>query len=381
MSLLSFNRGLVVVAALALASCGGKPAGPPGGAGMGGPAPVGVMVVAPRPVSLTVELTGRTSAFLVSDVRPQVSGIVQSRSFQEGGYVHAGQSLFQIDPAPYRAALRSAEANLAQAQATLTSARLKAERYKDLVGVNAVSRQDNEDAQAAFQLAQANVSAQEAAVDQARINLGYTRVTSPVTGRIGKSSVTPGALVTANQTAALATVQDLDKIYVDVSQSAADLLKLRQQLSTGDLGPPRSAEVTLTLDDGSTYPLTGHLEFADVTVDQGTGAVGLRAVFDNPKGVLLPGLFVRATLKKGVVAGGVTVPQGAISRTPTGQATVLVVGAGSRAEPRPVTLGQMIGDQWLVLAGLQAGDRVIVDGLQKVRPGAPVAPTLVPSKR
>ncbi len=365
------------LAVLGLAGCGGPPAGGP----PRGPAPVGVVAVQPQPVDLDIELTGRTSAFLTSDVRPQVSGVVQSRSFTEGGLVRAGQPLFQIDPAPYQATLNSARASLAQAQATLSSAKLKAERYRDLVALNAVSRQDNDDAQSAYQQAQATVAVQQAAVDQARINLDYTHVRAPVSGRIGKSSVTPGALVTANQAAALATVQDLSKIYVDVTESAADLLKLRQQLSQGKLGPPDTAEVTLTLDNGTVYPIPGRLQFSDVTVDQGTGTVGLRALFPNPKGELLPGLFVRATLRKGVVANGILAPQGAVTRSPTGQASVMVVGPKGTAELRPIVTGQTVGDKWLVTSGLNPGDRVIVEGLQMVRPGAPVKPTVLPTTR
>jgi membrane fusion protein (multidrug efflux system) len=340
---------------------------------MGGGAPeVGVVTVKTQPVELTVELPGRTSAYLVSDVRPQVGGVIQARLFQEGANVRAGQPLYQIDPALFRAAYHSAQAGLAQAEASLTSAKLKADRYKDLVAINAVSHQDYDDAVATYQQDVANVAAQEAAVDQARINLDYTRVTSPIGGRIGKSSVTPGALVTASQATALATVQELDKIYVDVTQSAADLLKLEQAFSQGSLGRPASAEVKLELDDGSTYPIAGHLEFSDVTVDQGTGTVDVRAVFPNPNGVLLPGLFVRAELKKAVAADGILIPEAAVSRDPQGEAVALVVGPGEVVEQRVLVLGQTVGTQWLVTSGLKPGERVIVDGLQKVRPGAPV---------
>jgi len=365
--------------AVALVACGPK-APAAGGPGMGGPSEVGVVVVQPQAVPLTAELNGRTSAFLVSEVRPQVSGVVQARLFKEGAMVRAGQPLYQIDPATYRATLQSAEAGLAQAQAVLTSAKLKADRYKELVAINAVSRQDNDDAQAAYQQATANVAAQNAAVQQARINLGYTRVLAPISGRIGKSAVTAGALVTANQTEALSVIQQVDKIYVDVTQSAADLLKLKRDMAQGELGQPASAEVRLTLDDGSTYPLPGRLEFTDVTVDPGTGSVGLRAVFPNPEGVLLPGLYVRAKLTKGVATSGMLVPQPAVSRAPGGQATAFVVGAGNKAEPRQLTLGQSLGDKWLVTGGLKPGDRVIVEGLQKVAPGALVKPVVIASK-
>lgn len=360
--------------AITQASCGGKSAG---GQGMGGPAAVGVVVAAIQPVGLTTDLSGRTSAYLVSEVRPQVSGVVKARLFQEGAYVRAGQSLYQIDPATYRASLDSAQAGLAQAQAQLTTAKLKADRYKDLVAINAVSRQDNDDAQATYQQALANVAAQKAAVQQARINLDYTRVTAPISGRIGKSSVTPGALVTAGQATALTTVQDVSKIYVDVTQSASDLLKLRRDMADGKLGRSGSAQVTLTLEDGSAYPTPGRLEFSDITVDPGTGSVGLRAVFPNPDGVLLPGLYVHAKLDKGVASSSMLIPQAAVTRTPTGDATVYVVGAGDKAEIRPITATQTIGDKWLVTSGLKPGERVIVEGLQQVRPGAAVKPAII----
>jgi membrane fusion protein (multidrug efflux system) len=377
----ALSAAALAVVALALAACGQAKGGAGAGMGAGGPSPVGVVVAKTEPVTLTSELTGRTSAHLVSEVRPQVSGIVKARLFTEGGYVRAGQPLYQIDPATYQAAYNSAAAGLAQAQATATAARLKAERYKSLVEINAVSKQDNDDAQAAAQQAAANVAAQKAAVDTARINLGYTRVLAPISGRIGKSSVTPGALVTASQATALATVQDLSKIYVDLTQSSADMLKLQRDLATGQLGRSGSAQVTLKLEDGSTYPISGRLEFSDVTVDPTTGSVGLRATFDNPQGVLLPGMYVRAVLGKGVASNSMLIPQPAVSRTPKGDATVFVVGAKGAAEIRPITVSQTVGDKWLVTSGLQPGDQVIVEGLQKVRPGAPVKPAVITAQR
>ncbi|MBO9707904.1 MAG: efflux RND transporter periplasmic adaptor subunit [Caulobacter sp.] len=364
--------------ALTLAACGqGKGAGGAGGMGAGGPTPVGVVVAKTEPVSLSSELQGRTSAVLVSEVRPQVGGIVKARLFTEGAYVRAGQPLYQIDPATYQAAYNSAVAGLAQAQATATAARLKAERYKGLVEINAVSKQDNDDAQAAALQATANVAAQKAALDNARINLGWTKVVSPISGRIGKSSVTPGALVTTNQATALATVQDLSRIYVDLTQSSAEMLKLQQAFSSGQLGRSGSAQVTLKLEDGSTYPIPGRLEFSDVTVDPTTGSVGLRAVFDNPNGVLLPGMYVRAVLSKGTTPNGMLIPQGGVSRDPKGAATVMVVNAKGLAEPREITTSQTVGDKWLVTSGLKPGEQVIVEGLQKVRPGAPVKPAVI----
>ena len=363
---------------LALAACGAKPqAGP----GPNAPADVGVVVAHIEPVTLTSELSGRTSAFLVSEVRPQVGGVIQARLFQEGSYVRAGQPLYQIDPATYRATFDSASAGLAQAQAAYTSAKLKADRYKDLVAINAVSRQDNDDAQSAAQSAAANVQAQRAAVAQARINLAYTRVFAPISGRVGKSSVTPGALVTASQATALATVQNLDKVYVDVTQTSSDLLKLRRDVAAGAVGGPTSAQVQLILEDGSIYPIPGTLAFSDITVDPGTGSIGLRAVFPNPNGLLLPGLYVRARITKGVATSGMLIPQPAVSRDPKGHATVYVVGAGGKAELRPIAVAQTVGDKWLVTAGLKPGEQVIVEGLQKVHPGSPLKPALLGAKR
>ena len=361
---------MAIALAIGLAACGSKAAGP------GGPAPteVGVVTLRTQPVALTAELNGRTSAFLVADVRPQVSGIIQARLFQEGANVRRGQALYQIDPATYRAALASAQAGQAQAEATLGSAKLKAERYKDLVAINAVSRQDNDDAQAAYQQARANVAAQAAAVQQARINLQYTRVLAPISGRVGKSSVTPGALVTADQATALATVQDLNQIYVDVTQSATDLLKLRRDLAQGR---PGDAQVTLTLEDGSSYPIAGRLQFSDITVDPGTGSVGLRAVFPNPRGELLPGLYVRARLSRAIAPAAILVPQAAVNRDSSGGATVFVVGPGDKATSRAITVSQTVGDSWLATGGVTAGERVIVDGLQKISPGAAVKPVQV----
>lgn len=361
--------GATLALALLLSACGAKPQGGPD---PNAPANVGVVVIRTEPVNLTMELSGRTSASLVSEVRPQVNGVIKARLYQEGSNVRAGQALYQIDPAIYRASLDSANAALAQAQATATSAKLKADRYRELVAINAVSKQDNDDAQAAAQSAAANVQAQRAAVQQARINLDYTQVHAPISGRIGKSSVTPGALVTANQATPLATVQNLDTIYVDVTQSAADLLKLRAAMAKGAVDAPTSAQVRLILEDGSLYPIAGRLAFSDITVDEGTGAIGLRAVFPNPNGALLPGLYVRARLEQGVATSGILVSQAAVSRDPKGAATVYVVDSAGKAQLRPITVSRTVGDKWLVTGGLKAGERVIVEGLQKVRPGAAV---------
>lgn len=376
-----FQRSATVTAvglaaiALTLAACGQK--GGAGGMGMGGPTEVGYIVAQSQSVGLTSELAGRTSAHLVSEVRPQVGGVIKARLFQEGSIVRAGQSLYQIDPATYQATYNSAAAALAQAQAQATAAKLKADRYKALVETGAVSKQDNDDAQAAALQTAAAVAVQKAALDTARINLNYTRVAAPISGRIGKSSVTPGALVTASQATALATVQDLSKIYVDLTQTSAELLKLQAAFNSGKLGRSGSAQVTLKLEDGSTYPIPGRLEFSDVTVDPTTGSVVLRAIFDNPNGVLLPGMYVRAVLDKGVANNGILIPQAAVSRDPKGNAIVQVVDAKGGLAPRPVTAAQTVGDKWLITTGLNVGDKVVVEGLQKVRPGAPVKPVAI----
>jgi membrane fusion protein (multidrug efflux system) len=367
---------IAALAGLALmAACSPKGAGQR----MQGPLPVSVLVVATQPATLTTELTGRTSAVEVSEVRPQVTGIVRARLFTEGGQVRKGQPLYQIDPATYQATLQSAQAGLAQAQANLGVAKLKADRYRELVAMNAVSKQENDEAQAAYRQAVANVQAQGATVQQGRIGVEYTRVLAPISGRIGKSSVTPGALVTAGQGEPLATVQNLDRIYVDLTQSAADVMRLRRDFASGEVGKPTSAAVSLILDDGVVYPVPGRLEFSDISVDPGTGSVTMRAIFPNPQGELLPGLFVRARLTKAIAAAAILIPQAAVSRGAKGEATVMVVGAGSKAEARIVTLGEGVGDRWLVLSGLKPGDQVILDGLQKVQPGMPVKATLAPA--
>lgn len=361
----------VALAAL-LSACGPKPGGMPQQ-----PAQVGVEIVKTQAVPLTTELSGRTSSFLVSDVRPQVGGIIKARLFTEGALVKAGQPLYQIDPATYQAALNSAQAALANAEAALTSAKLKADRYAELVKINAISKQDNDDAQAALQQAQAQVLSAKAQVQSAQINLGYTTVRAPISGRIGKSSYTPGALVTASQADALTTINESDKVYVDISRSSADVLAMKQAIQSGSLGAADSAQVQLILDNGTVYPVTGHLEFSDVTVDEGTGTVNLRAVFDNPNGLLMPGMYVRARINTGVAPNGVLLDPAAVQRDPKGNASVYVVGADNKVAVRPVTLGAGVGQKWLVLSGLNAGDKVIVQGLQKIAPGAPVKAAVV----
>ncbi len=363
----------VMVLTLSVTACGQKPQGMP----QGGPPEVGVVVVSAGPVNLTTELSGRTSAFLVSDVRPQIGGLIKARLFTEGGYVKQGQPLYQIDAAPFQAAYASAQASLAQARAAFTTAKLKADRYAELVKINAISKQENDDAQATLGQAQASVAAGEAAVQTAGINLNYTHVTAPISGRVGKSNVTPGALVTAAQATELTRIQNIDQVYLDINQSVNDLMALKQSVASGQVGEPASADVDLILQDGSTYPLRGKLQFADVSVDQATGTVTLRAVFPNPKGVLLPGMYAKARVVSGVVNNGILVPQPAVTRDPKGNAMVMVVSKDNKAEPRPIQTSQTVGDKWLVTGGLQPGDKVIVEGLQKVQPDAPVKPAVM----
>jgi len=360
----------ILAAGLTLSGCGKKkPAAPPSG-----PPEVGVVTVKPERVALTSELPGRTAPELSAEVRPQVGGIIQKRLFTEGTDVKAGQILYQIDPAAYQAAYASARASEARAEANLIPARLKEGRYKDLVKIKAVSQQDHDDAYAALRQAEADVASAKAAVETARINLAYTRITAPISGRIGRSTVTDGALVTASQSAALATIQKFSSMYVDVTQSSSELLKLKQNLASGLLknGGASQARVKLLLEDGSAYPLPGVLKFSEVTVDPGTGSITLRAIFPNPRQTLLPGMFVRAILEEGVSPEAILVPQRGVSRNPKGDATVMVVGAEEKVEPRVIKVVRTVGDSWLVSEGLKAGDRVILEGLQKARPGTVV---------
>lgn len=346
--------------------------GGPGGPGQG-PPEVGVVTLQAAPVTLTTDLAGRTSPYETSDVRPQVGGIIIARPFTEGANVRAGQVLYRIDPAPYRAAYDQARAQLANAQANVITAQNKAQRYGELVKINGVSKQDYDDAEAAFKQGAATVRQQQAAVQTARINLGYATVTAPISGRVGASTTTKGALVTPGQAAAMTTIQRLDPIYVDVTQSATDLLRLRRALASGQLtGGPKSVPVRLKLDDGSDYPQEGRLEFADVTVDQTTGAVTLRALFPNPDGILLPGMFVRAQVAEGIAPNALLAPQQGISRDERGRPTALVVGPGGKAQLKSVELGQAVADKWLITSGLAPGDRLIVEGLLRVKPGQAV---------
>ena len=339
------------------------------------PPAVGVVTLKTEPLKISTELPGRTSAYRVAEVRPQVSGIILKRNFIEGSDVKAGQSLYQIDPATYQAAYDSAKGDLTQAQANARIAQLTVKRYKPLLGTKYISQQDYDTAVATAAQNDAAVQVAKANVETARINLAYTKVTSPISGRIGKSSVTEGALVQNAQTTALATVQQLDPMYVDVTQSSEDFMRLRSELESGQLKQnDGKANVTLLMQNGNSYPQTGTLEFSDVTVDETTGSITLRAIVPNPNHALLPGMFVRARLDEGTNPNALLVPQQAVARTPTGQATVMVVGADNKVEARQVTTSQAIGDKWLVTDGVKAGERVISTGLQRAKPGAQVTP-------
>ncbi len=373
------SRRLIVPALLVtwlVTACGSAPHhGPPPGEKTPS---VGFIVVKPDKVALTTELPGRIAPMLIAEVRPQVTGLIQSRNFTEGTEVRAGSLLYQIDPAPYKAALDSAAATLAKAHSSLALARLKAARYKELVAIRAISQQDFDDADASVQQAEADVASAQAACETSRINLGYTRITAPVSGRIGRSSVTPGALVTSNQTTALATIQQLDPVYVDVTQSSTALLRLRRAMEQGGMSAA-APDVGLVLEDGSRYPLDGTLQFSDVTVDQSTGAVTVRALFPNPKNELLPGMYVRALVTEAMEDHALLVPQQAVTRDSTGQAIAYIVGQDDKLETRVLTLGRAIGDQWLVHRGLAPGERLIVDGAQKATPGALVVAIPIPA--
>lgn len=370
------NRGLTPLAivlmlsgSLALTGCNDKEAQ------QGAPqAPqVGVVTLKTEPLNVTTELPGRTAAFRIAEVRPQVNGIILKRNFVEGSDIKAGTSLYQIDPATYQAAYDSAKGDLVKAQANAQISRLTVTRYKPLLGTSYISKQDYDTAVATAAQADAAVVSAKAAVESARINLAYTKVTSPISGRIGKSSVTEGALVSNGQATALATVQQLDPIYVDVTQSSNDFLRLKQELADGSLKQADGkAQVKLLMDNGKEYSQPGTLEFSDVTVDETTGSITLRAIFPNPNDSLLPGMFVRARLDEGVNNNALLVPQQGITRNPRGDATAMVIGADNKVELRTVTTTQAIGDKWVVTDGLKSGDKVIVTGLQKIKPGVQV---------
>lgn len=361
---------VAMLGSLLLAGCDRRQQSPP-------PPPVpevATVTVQSQKVMLASKWPGRTSAFRVAEIRPQVSGLIQKRLFTEGSDVKADQVLYQIDPAPFQAALDNAKAALGRAEANLPSIRSRAERYRELLADKAVSQQDYDDAAAALTQVEADIKYWQATVETARINLGYTRVTAPISGRIGKSSVTDGAIVTAYQPMALATIQQLDPIYVDVPQSTTDLLRVKSRLKDGRLKENETDQnkVKLILEDGTAYPLEGILQFSDITVDPTTGSVILRAVFPNPEGVLLPGMFVQAVIKEGVNEQAILIPQQGVSRDPKGNPFALIVDAESKAGLRMLTLDRAIRDKWLVSSGLAPGDRVIVEGMQVLRPGAAV---------
>ncbi len=357
-----------------LAACGGKSESQEQQQqAQAGPPQVSVLTVQKQTVTLTTVLPGRTTAYETSEVRPQVSGLVTARLFTEGDTVREGQPLYRIDPQPYQAQVASARASLARARASIASSAALQRRYGELVKINAIARQDFENAVTTAEQARADVAAQQAAVRTAQIDLARTTIRAPISGRIGRSVTTTGALVSAAQTNALTTIQRLDPIYVDVSQSSADLLKLRQQLAAGDLSRGgQAARVQLRLEDGSVYPIEGKLQFADVSVDPNTGTQTIRALFPNPKGLLLPGMYVRAELVQGTQAGAILVPLRAVTRDERGNPTVMVVGQDGKLQPRNLTAPRTIGDNWLVTAGLKPGDKVVMEGAMMLRPGMPV---------
>ena len=357
---------LVALLCGALAACSQEKPAPP-------PPEAGFVVVRTEAVPLFVELPGRTAAYEMSEVRPQVTGIVKARLFTEGSIVRAGETLYHIDPSLYRAAHSQAAANLDNPRAQREAAAARAERFKPLAQIEAVSKQDYTDAAATAKQATAAVAQNAAQLETARINLRFTRVPAPISGRIGRSLVTTGALVSATQADPMTTIQRLDPIYVDIQQSSADLLALRRQLA-GSGATPSAATVRLKLEDGSDYGTTGQLQFSEAMVDPATGTVTLRARFPNPQGILLPGMYVRASLSQITRQNAMLVPQAGLSRNPKGEATVILVGKGNKAELRQVTADRTVGDKWLVTTGLKPGDKVIVEGLGKIRPDQPIRP-------
>ena len=369
----------------ALVACSDKAAAPgaggsgkPGGGG-GEPVKVGVITLQTQAQTLSSTLPGRTSAFMSAEIRPQINGIVQKRLFTEGALVKAGQALYQIDPAPYEVAEASAKAAVAKAQAQARSAELNAQRAAELVAIDAISRQAYEESQASAQQTTADVAAAQAALAAARINLQYTRISAPIAGRTGLSSVTPGALVTANQVGVLTTIAQLDPMYIDIPQSSTEVLALQRELAQGRFERLQQADgaavpITVQLEDGSAYPHTGRLQFTGVQVNPSTGAVTLRAVVPNPDGVLLPGMFVQTLLPTGVSSAALLLPQQAVTRDIAGKASVLIANAEKKVERRPVELGRAVGNQWLASAGVAAGDVVIVDGFQRIKVGDTVNP-------
>ncbi|WP_281281068.1 efflux RND transporter periplasmic adaptor subunit [Peristeroidobacter soli] len=365
---------LIAALTVTLAGCAQDQAGGP----KRPPTEVGFITVQPQPLVLQSELAGRTTPYLVSDVRPQVSGIIKHRRFEEGSQVKAGAVLYEIDAAPYEAAAAEAKAGLANAKASVDATRLKSERYRELLAIEGVSQQEADDAQMSYQQALASVAQMQASLASAQINLDYTKVRAPISGRIGKSTVTPGALVTANQETSLATIRTLDPIYVDMTQSSAELLKLRRLIGESGMKAGQ-AKVRLKLEDGSQYKQAGTIKFQEVAVDESTGSVTLRAEFPNPEGVLLPGMYVRAMLDQAVATSAILAPQQGVTRDAKGNATALVLTAENKVEQRTLVAERAIGDRWLISNGLAEGDRLIVEGTSKVRVGDTVNPVDVGS--
>ena len=368
-------KSWTALACALLAACSHEDAKPAAQRGPATPSEVGVVTIQPVPLTLTKELPGRTSALRVAEVRARVNGIVLKRLFTEGGDVKEGQPLFQIDPAPYQAALDAASAQVVRAEATLASGKLLGERYEDLIKSNAISRQEYDDALVRVKTAQADVAAARAAQQSARLNVGYTRVTAPITGRIGRAEVTEGAYVQAGSATLLATVQQLDKLYVDMTWSSAEVMRMRRAIADGKLQVTNGeAKVTVILEDGRVYEPSGTLQFADVSVDQTTGSILLRATVPNPRSELFPGMFVRTRIDEGSKSDALLVPQRAVTRDQNGKPIALVVGQDNKVERRALVTDRAVGDSWLVTSGIAPGDRVIIEGIQLVRPGAPVVP-------
>lgn len=357
--------------ALALTACSDAGSQQPGQPPQPPPA-VTVVTLQPEAVTLTRELPGRTTPYLVAEVRPQVSGIIQRQLFTEGRLVKAGQPLYQLDDATYQAAYNSAQASLGRAQVHVEAARLTAKRTADLAKANAVSRQEDEDATAALRQAEADVKVAQAALANAEVTLQRARITAPIQGRIGKSAVTQGALVTANQATPLATIQQLDPIYIDLTQSSAEMLRIRREVEAGNLASTTHLPVTIMLEDGQQYAHPGRLAFSEVTVDPSTGSTSIRVIAPNPDGLLLPGMYVRAVVSTGRRSRAILAPQQGVTRDPKGNATALVVNAESKVEARQIKVNRTIGDKWLIDEGLAAGDRIIVEGVMKIRPDAVV---------
>jgi membrane fusion protein, multidrug efflux system len=363
-----FTGLLACASALALSACGEtQPPAPP-------PPAVGVVTLKTESAPLVNELPGRVAALETAEVRPQISGVIRRSLFTQGGFVRAGQVLFEIDDAPYRAALAQAQGALARAQAAITSTNLQAQRYKELVGINAVSKQEYDNAVATAQQARADVAAQRGAVQAAQVNQNFTRIRAPISGRIGRSLFTPGALVQAGQADPLATIQRTDTVYVDVTQSAAQIIDLKQAMKNGGVSETDGARIQLLLPNGSVYPIEGRLQFSEVTVDPASGAVTLRATFPNPDGLWLPGMYVRAKLVEGQRNEAILAPQQGISRDARGRATAMVVGKENKVEVRQVEVDRAVGDKWIVTSGLKPGDKLIVEGLVNLRPGTVVKP-------